>query len=153
MSFRERPTTTTARTIGVLTIAAALVAATTGCAMIRQQTADAWSVTYQVTTDAPGGTALTDVSVRGAERRGDTPTAHRFPRVTTTATPADATGSRWQHEEVVLSGDRARVAVTPPPEAVATCRVLLDGKRTIAEEQGRPGRPVTCSVTTPRFPG
>ncbi|PZE61600.1 hypothetical protein DEJ24_04915 [Curtobacterium sp. MCPF17_001] len=153
MSNGSHSTTTTTRAIGMLTIAAALVAATTGCAMIRQQTADAWSVTYQVTTDAPAGTALTDVSVRGAERRGDAPTAHRYPQVTTTALSAGTAGSRWQQKAIVLTGDRARVAVTPPPETTATCRVLLDGKRAIAERQGQPGRPVTCSVTTPPFPG
>lgn len=122
-----------------------------GCAQIRQQTGDAWSVTYEVSVDAPAGAALTDVAVEGAEKRGEAPEVHHVGSASTETAEDGTTSSTWTGETIVLAEDRAMVRATPPADATATCRVLLDGGKVIAERHADPGAPVRCSVRTPAF--
>ncbi|MFZ7089270.1 hypothetical protein [Curtobacterium sp. RRHDQ10] len=149
---------------GIVVSAAAALLLVAGCSQIRQQTADAWSVTYEVTVDQPAGSALTHVRAEGAERRGDDPEVAELGSVTTVGVGAGdgkrngngvgdggGDGSVWRHETLVLATDRSMVVATPPPGGTASCRILLDGKRVIDEEHADVGAPVTCSATTPAF--
>lgn len=142
-------TTTMRRTITALTLAAAAVALT-GCAQIHQQIGDAWAVTYEVRVDDPDSVALHDVSYLGAQQRGDAATTQRLRTASTKPAPQDGTSS-WEHETIVLAEDDADLRATPPAGDTASCRVLLDGERVIAEQTGEPGREVRCTVTTPAF--
>ncbi|WP_420369240.1 hypothetical protein [Curtobacterium sp. L1-20] len=138
------------RLLAATAVAASVALLGTGCAFVQQQTGDAWAVTYEVTVDRPAGSPLSDVTVEGAERRGDAPEVQRLGTRDTRATHGQ--GSRWEHESVVLAGQRASVSATPAPGATATCRVLLDGDREIATRTSPdPGAAVTCSVETPAF--
>jgi hypothetical protein len=135
-----------------MTVAAAsALLLVSGCAQLRQQTGDAWSVTYEVSVDTQAGAALTDVAAEGAQRRGDAPKVHEVGSVTTVAAEDGSATSTWTRDAIVLAKDRAMVRATPPADATATCRVLLDGKKVIKEERGDVGAPVRCSVTTPAF--
>jgi hypothetical protein len=140
---------TAATTAATLAIAAL---ALTGCTQIHQQVGDAWAVTYEVSVDAPDATPLHDVEYLGAERRG----AAASTRTLSTASTKPAAGNggggaTWTHESIVLAEDTASVRATPPSGRTASCRILLDGKRVIADEQGEPGKPVRCSAETPAF--
>lgn len=138
--------------IAATTAAAALaltVAGVSGCAQIHQQVGDAWSVTYEVTVDSPDATPLHDVRYDGAERRGAAPETHT---VTSTSTKAGTGGNTsWTRDAIVLTQDDASVRATPPVGRTASCRILLDGKKVIAEELGHPGESVRCAATTPDF--
>jgi hypothetical protein len=136
---------------GIAVTAASALLLVTACSQIRQQTGDAWSVTYEVTVDSAAGAPLTDVRVEGAERRGDAPEVSKLGSETTSTPHADAVGSVWEHKSIVLATDRAMVTATPEAGATASCRILLDGKEVIAEEHADAGAPVTCRVTTPAF--
>lgn len=144
-------TTTTARIAAAAVLGAAALALT-GCAQINQQVGDAWSVTYEVTVDSADAATLHDVAYLGAEKRGDA--AERQTLSTASTKPGAGNGSggaAWTHETIVLATDPASVTATPTDGQTATCRILLDGKRAIAEEQGQPGQPVSCKATTPEF--
>lgn len=149
--MRKTKSNPVAFAVGLATVGAVTLMGITGCSQIRQQVGDAWSVTYEVAVDQAVGAQLDDVSIDGADRRGEAPTTHAIGQVTTTTRPKADTGSVWREELAVLAEDRATVVATPADGAVATCRVLLDGKRVIAEKTGAPGASVKCSVTTPAF--
>lgn len=133
---------------GVIAIAAAASAA--GCSTIDRHVGDAWSVTYEISVDRPVGTKLADIAVEGAKRRGDKPMVQQVgTRETDTA---NATGSQWTRDVVVLAKQHASVSATPADGATATCRILLDGKREVAKQTSpAAGAPVECSVDTPKF--
>ncbi|WP_156364169.1 hypothetical protein [Curtobacterium sp. Leaf261] len=133
--------------------AASALLLVSGCAQIRQQTGDAWSVTYEVSVDTQAGAALTEVATEGAEKRGEAPKVRDVGSVTTTAPEDGSATSTWTRESIVLAKDRAMVRATPPAGATATCRILLDGKKVIAERHADPGAQVKCRVRTPAFDG
>ncbi|WP_371648223.1 MULTISPECIES: hypothetical protein [unclassified Streptomyces] len=59
----------------------------------------------------------------------------------------------WRQEAVVDTGNEARVEVVPGTDGVASCRILLDGVRVVAEGTSpAPGKPAVCRVTTPTTP-
>lgn len=131
-------------------LAAVLVATmSSGCSFIHNQTTPAWSVTYEVEVDQPAGASLTDVSVEGAETRGDEP--KNMPLAKQATSQPDGQGSTWKHEVIVLVKEHAAVRATPPAGAVATCRILLDGKREIAKSVSAAGKSVSCEARTPDF--
>ncbi|MFJ3379608.1 hypothetical protein ACIPJ2_04315 [Curtobacterium sp. NPDC090217] len=140
---------TKTRTTAALSAAALVAVALTGCAQIQQQVGDAWSVTYEVTVDSPDATPLHDVSYVGAESRGDDPETHTAGSTSTKATEGENTS--WTHDSIVLAEDDASVRATPPADRTASCRILLDGKKVIAEEHGGVGQIVRCKATTPKF--
>ncbi|MEB4614445.1 hypothetical protein [Leucobacter sp. M11] len=111
--------------------------------------ADAWSVTYEVTTDSADPVALTEVSYLDMETRTSGQSTVRVPDATTAADGAGL--PRWTAETIVITGDSASVSATPPEGVAASCRILLDGKREIAAETGQPGEPVRCDEVTPKF--
>ncbi|MGU3411301.1 hypothetical protein ACLBWP_14420 [Microbacterium sp. M1A1_1b] len=126
--------------------------ALTGCTQIHQQFGDAWSVTYEVSVDSSDATTLHAVSYLGAESRGDAATTRTLSTAMTKPGAGSSDGSAsWTHETIVLAESPASVAATPASGRTATCRILLDGKRVISEEQGQPGQPVRCKVDTPKF--
>ncbi|KQS06142.1 hypothetical protein ASG04_16420 [Curtobacterium sp. Leaf183] len=147
MTFR----TTIGRTSAALVLGAAALALT-GCAQIHQQVGNAWAVTYEVSVDSADASTLRDVAFVGSESRGDAPEKRTLSTASTKPGAGDGDdGATWTHESIVLAEDPASVMATPEDGRTATCRILLDGKRVIAEEQGQPGQPVHCKVTTPKF--
>ncbi|MFF4951407.1 hypothetical protein ACWC2K_20055 [Streptomyces chattanoogensis] len=59
----------------------------------------------------------------------------------------------WSTKVVVNTGAEARVEVTPAGEGIASCRILLDGVRVVAQGSSpAPGRPAVCHVITSRTP-
>lgn len=147
MSERNRPSV---RLPAAVLVAGSVAGLATGCSFVQQQTGDAWSVTYEVRVDQPGGATLSDVRVEGADRRGEAPEVHRLGAEATGA--SDGEGPRWEHDAIVLAEQRASVRATPGGGATATCRILLDGEREIAREtSSRPGDEVRCSADTPAF--
>ncbi|WP_146244038.1 hypothetical protein [Curtobacterium sp. MCBD17_013] len=138
------------RLVTATAIAASVALLGTGCSYVDQQIGDAWAVTYEIHVDRPTGAELTEVKAEGARERGDAPEVQRLGSVTTGTTDGD--GSRWTHDVVVLTEQRASVTATPGKGVTATCRILLDGKRVIATETSTtPGARVACSATTPKF--
>ncbi|KAM9863858.1 hypothetical protein ACI1US_00242 [Leucobacter sp. BZR 635] len=123
-----------------------------GCGVIDTVTksaADAWSVTYEVTTDSDAPAQLSDVSYLDAK---DRMTEQHTEQVSHAATAATADGSfAWTADTIVVTGDPASVSATPPKGVSATCRILLDGTRELASETGAPGEAVHCESVTPEF--
>ncbi|MYT29589.1 MULTISPECIES: hypothetical protein [unclassified Streptomyces] len=64
-----------------------------------------------------------------------------------------ATPLPWRKEALVNTGQTARVVIEPEPGTVASCRILLDGVRVVAQGTSpAPGRPAVCQVTTSSTP-
>lgn len=65
----------------------------------------------------------------------------------------DATKLPWSKQVVVNTGAEARVEVVPAGEGIASCRILLDGVREVAEGKSpSPGKPAVCHVVTSSTP-
>ncbi|OII31748.1 hypothetical protein BIU98_08345 [Curtobacterium sp. MMLR14_010] len=139
------------KTLAAVAALAAVTLTLTGCSQLRQQTGDAWAVTYEVSVDAPDAGTLHDVRYLGAEQRGDAATTHTIPTASTRPGAADGGAATWTHESIVLAKDPASVRATPPAGQSASCRILLDGTKVIAEEHGAAGKTVRCRVETPAF--
>lgn len=59
----------------------------------------------------------------------------------------------WKTTVVVNTGQKAFVEVTPAENTTASCRILLDGVRVVAESKSpAPGKPAVCEVTTSSTP-
>ncbi|MFI0907668.1 hypothetical protein ACH4TE_29765 [Streptomyces sioyaensis] len=59
----------------------------------------------------------------------------------------------WSTKVVVNTGAEARVEVTPAGDGVASCRILLDGVRVVAQGTSPgPGKPAVCDVITSSTP-
>jgi hypothetical protein len=139
------------KTLAAVAALAAVSLTLTGCAQLHQQVGDAWAVTYRVSVDAPDASILHDVRYLGAEQRGDAATMRTI-RTTATRPGAGNGGvATWTHESIVLAKDPASVRATPPAGRTASCTILLDGQKVIAEEHGAPGKPVQCRAETPSF--
>jgi len=141
-------------TTAVLAGTVALVA--TGCSAeeLQQEFGDAWAVTYEVTVDQPVGAELRDVDVEGAEVRGDDLVVHELGAQTTDGEADGGAGSSWHHDSIVYPERPASMSATPPQDATATCRVLLDGVRELASAtSSAPGEPVRCALTMPAYTG
>ncbi|WP_404287818.1 hypothetical protein [Glutamicibacter arilaitensis] len=126
----------------------------TSCGMVEsfgRQTADAWSVTYEVS--VAGGTinGLDDVRYLEAPTRGEDSSETAVGEVATTNDPSNKQIASWQETVMVTAEDEAGVSAVPRAGATATCRILLDGVKEIAAVTGEVGKPVQCSVTTPAF--
>ena len=127
----------------------------TGCAQIHQQVGNAWAVTYEVSVDfrRRQHPAMSLLFV-GSESRGDAP-EKRTPvdRVDQAPVPATVTTARpGTHELIASPKDPASVMATPEDGRTATCPHPARRQAAwIAEEQGQPGQPVHCKVTTPKF--
>ncbi|KUF06213.1 hypothetical protein [Leucobacter sp. G161] len=123
-----------------------------GCGVIdtvAKSAADAWSVTYEVTTDGDAPAQLSEVSYLDAKDRMTEQHTEQVSHVATSAT-TDGTFA-WTAMAIVVTGDSASVSATPPEDVSATCRILLDGAREIASETGAPGEAVHCESVTPEF--
>jgi uncharacterized lipoprotein NlpE involved in copper resistance len=139
------------KTLAAVAALAAVTLTLTGCSQLRQQTGDAWAVTYEVSVDAPDASTLHDVRYLGAEQRGDAAITHAIPTASARRGAGSGAAATWTHESIVLAEKPASVRATPPAGRTATCKILLDGKRVIAEEHGAAGKPVKCSAETPAF--
>lgn len=146
MTSQQQPSRLSLRTISFvvafvvvpLTLVGTLMWALTNPATVKQWIGDgAWSLTYEASSvsGAPKGTALSyQQSGRKDTRRGPT----QLP---------------WKTEVAVEAGKEARVEVTPAANGVVSCRILLDGVRTVAEAKSPgPGKPAVCSVVTSSTP-
>ncbi|MFF4408794.1 hypothetical protein ACFY2W_14855 [Streptomyces sp. NPDC001262] len=104
---------------------------------------NAWDLTYEAasTGGEPQATAL------GYRHNPDrTKPEHKIERLGTTSLP-------WSTQVTVITGEEARVEITPTGDATASCRILLDGIRVVAEGKSPgPGKPAVCHVTTSSTP-
>ncbi|MEW1656658.1 hypothetical protein [Streptomyces sp. NPDC093707] len=109
----------------------------------RMDGGNAWALTYEA--DAVGGEGhASAVRYRFNLDRYEEP--HRFGRVGRTQLP-------WSKHVLVNTGQPALVEVDPEGDTVATCRILLDDVRVVAEGRSpAPGRPAVCQVTTSSTP-
>jgi hypothetical protein len=139
------------KTLAAVASLAAVTLTLTGCAQLHQQVGDAWAVTYEVSVDAPDASTLHDVRYLGAEQRGDAATTRTISKAATRPGAANGGAATWTHESIVLAKDPASVRATPPAGRIASCRILLDGKKVIADEHGTAGKPVRCRAETPAF--
>ncbi|MBF4582526.1 hypothetical protein ITJ54_07580 [Curtobacterium sp. VKM Ac-2865] len=139
------------KTLAAVAALAAVTLTLTGCSQLHQQVGDAWAVTYQVSVDAPDASILHDVRYLGAEKRGDAATTRTISKAATRPGAAHGGVATWTHESIVLAKDPASVRATPPAGRTASCKILLDGQKVIAEEHGSAGKPVRCHAETPAF--
>lgn len=147
-------TTTQFRLAAAAGAALSLGVLLTGCSLIDTaitSAADAWQLTYEVTTDSPDPVALSNLSYTDMKTR--TSGQHTV-ALSDAETVSGATGAAplWSAESIVIVGDPVSVTATPPADVRASCRILLDGTQEIAAETGEPGQPVTCAATAPPFP-
>ncbi|MBP1324875.1 hypothetical protein JOF28_000107 [Leucobacter exalbidus] len=127
--------------------------ALTGCAFIediQKTSADAWAVTYEVSTDTEAATPLQQVTYLDQETRAVEVAPVTLDEALAQPTAAEDTAS-WQTDTLALTGAKVSVSATPPATVTAHCRILLDGEREIAAETGGPGEEVTCEAVTPPF--
>ncbi|MER6047180.1 hypothetical protein ABT168_06870 [Streptomyces sp. NPDC001793] len=104
---------------------------------------NAWSLTYEG--GAVGGRGQA-TAVRYRFNPDSFRPAHHITRLVRTPLP-------WSTQVLVNTGELARVEVEPDAHTVATCRILLDGVRVVAEGASpAPGRPAVCQVTTSSTP-
>ena len=144
----------TATRISISSAVLALGIALSGCGAVEswdKATADAWSVTYEVTVAGGSGDSLQDVSYLEAEKRGEDSTEVTEDSVATTDDAKKKASSIWSVESMVTAQKDASIAATPAQGGTATCRILLDGVKEIASETGAPGERVQCEATTPAF--
>ncbi|MDR4534428.1 hypothetical protein [Glutamicibacter sp. PS] len=118
---------------------------------LKKQTADAWSVTYEVTVEGKDINRLTEVSYLDAPSRGESSSNVPVGEAATTNSASNAAKASWTKDAMVTAEADARISATPGKGAKATCRILLDGERELAKKTGAPGKPVECSATTPAF--
>lgn len=131
--------------------AVALTASLLGCSALEdigRATADAWEVTYEVSVDGAEPVALTDISYLDTPTRVDGQGTVKLDQVETEARDG---ASAWSVDSMVMVDDLTRVSATPPADARATCRILLEGTREIASETGEAGQPVRCEARAPEF--
>ncbi|MFJ9615985.1 hypothetical protein [Streptomyces noursei] len=104
---------------------------------------NAWSLTYQGDAVGGQGSALT---IRYRFNPDSFKPAHRIEQLGRTHLP-------WSVHALVNTGEVARVEVEPEGDTVATCRILLDGVRVVAQGKSpAPGRPAVCDVRTSSTP-
>ncbi|MFE6685092.1 hypothetical protein ACFVFQ_01305 [Streptomyces sp. NPDC057743] len=106
---------------------------------------NAWDLTYQAGAVGGGGGGQA-ATVRYRFNPDSFERAHRIEQVGRAPLP-------WSKQALVNTGELARVEVEPEGDAIATCRILLDGVRVVAEGRSpSPGRPAACQVTTSSTP-
>ncbi|MER5886476.1 hypothetical protein ABT160_21850 [Streptomyces sp. NPDC001941] len=113
---------------------------------LKKKTGAAWEITYEagVKGGGAGGARATQVTYALSPDRTEDRTLERR---------AGAVALPWKEVVQLRVGETARVVVTPAPGATATCRVVLDGVRTVAEGVSpAPGKPAVCSVVTSPTP-
>ncbi|MGW6710421.1 hypothetical protein ACWGDE_36780 [Streptomyces sp. NPDC054956] len=102
----------------------------------------AWAITYKADVAGPG-----TYDVRYQDTEG------RYPWQNTGVrehVEADAAGA-WRREVVIVDGKNAKVTVTPPKGAVATCAILLDDRKVLAKGTSpAAGRPAVCESVIER---
>jgi len=140
--------------LGSCTLLVALGLSITSCGIVEsfdRQTADAWSVTYELS--VTGGTinGIDDVRYLEAPARGEASSETAVGEVATTNDSSNKRRASWQETVMVTTEDEAGISAAPRAGATATCRILLDGVKEIAAATAEVGKPVQCSVTTPAF--
>lgn len=152
---RSPSTAPTGRGLKVKILGAVLAGATllsaTGCGFVQKQTADSWSVTYEVEVQGADINVLEDVSYDEAFSRGEESGTVTKGEVVTTNLATAKNRAKWSTTAMVTAGSQASVTAKPLPGATATCRILLDETRELIAKTGRPGETVTCTVETPAF--
>lgn len=104
---------------------------------------NAWYLTYEATSagGAPKAAALSYRYNPDSFKPG-----HKDERLGPTELP-------WSTKVAVNTGEEARVEVTPVGDGIASCRILLDGVRVVAEGKSPgPGKPARCHVVTSSTP-
>ncbi|WP_052492557.1 hypothetical protein [Leucobacter komagatae] len=124
----------------------------TGCSAlenIKNSTADAWKVTYELSVDSESPVTLTDVSYLDQASRTDERSTVSESEVL--AKSAEGGHALWSTESLVIVGDTTSISATPAEGDRLTCKILLDGEREIATQTGAPGEPVSCEAVAPPF--
>jgi hypothetical protein len=128
-----------------------LVAPLTGCDFVRAQSADTWSVSYEISLDGKTVNVIKAASYDEAPSRGLDSETIDMGDVPTTNSAYSTEKASWTHVTTITAERRASVSGTAPAGSVATCRILLDGSREIAKNTGAPGGTVSCAAETPKF--
>ncbi|MHA6969110.1 hypothetical protein ACX5K5_15600 [Glutamicibacter bergerei] len=126
----------------------------TGCGAVEsfnKQTADAWSVTYEVTVTGETINAVDQIVYLESPGRGEASAETTMETAATVNDAKNADTATWRETTIVTAEDDAGVAATPRKGASATCRVLLDGEKEISTKTGAVGERVECRVKTPAF--
>ncbi|MGQ3383282.1 hypothetical protein [Glutamicibacter sp. TV12E] len=143
----------TARRLAAGCTALAFGAGMAGCSAVDswdKATADAWAVTYEVSVSGGAADTLHDVAYLQAPARGED-SSEVFEDSVATASEGSGEKAAWRTETTVTAQQDAAIAATPGEDATATCRILLDGTRELAEDSAGPGERVECSAATPAF--
>lgn len=127
----------------------ALLTSMTGCRAVLAP--DTWAVTYKVELSGKDTSALKQASYEENDGRGGESKIVQAESLTAKTDAAKPGVATWSQYANVTAEKKAGITATPAPGVTATCRILLDEKREIAVETGKPGEPVTCSVQTPAF--
>ncbi len=128
------------------------VTALAGCSFVEKQTADLYSITYRITLDGKQINKLTALSYGEALSRGEDTSTLDKGDAATTNDPKNTRRATWENTAIVTATKKAWVTATPPAGTTATCTILIDGKKEIASNTGKPGEQVHCEATTPAFP-
>ena len=137
---------TTSRLTRILAATAAcglLGVSLAGCSVVKSLVhQDAWAVTYEVTLDGTEPGELTGISYEAQALRGEE---------LETVAADDITTNSWTQDAIVEVNTHSMITAMAPEGRTASCRILLDDTRVIAEETGEPGGSVTCETVTPSF--
>ncbi|MEU0374434.1 hypothetical protein ABZ070_30180 [Streptomyces sp. NPDC006283] len=129
--------------VAVALLAGGVLWAANNMGKIKEWVGGAWDLTYE-------GTALSGDPQATAVRYRHNPDRYRSDvsdeRLGPTQLP-------WSSSVLVNTGQDAFVEVTPAENTTASCRILLDGVRVVAEGKSpAPGKPAVCKVTTSSTP-
>lgn len=129
-------------------VALAAVATLTGCAGMAETFSDRWNVEYQVTaTEGDLG------SVQQIEYQHWATTLDRDARVRIPENSGESlgvSGPSWSEETIVGAGLDAKIRVEGATVPLS-CKIVLEGKETVAESTAQPGEALECAATLPKF--
>ncbi|WP_330299851.1 hypothetical protein [Streptomyces sp. NBC_00503] len=96
----------------------------------------AWAITYTAKTSGSGTYGVTYQDTEGRYPWEDTDVRRH--------SEGDTAGD-WRKEVVIVDGKNAKVTIIPAKGAVATCAILLDGRKVLARGTSpAAGQPAVC---------
>ena len=146
--------TSATKVVMAASAATVLALGTTGCSMVesvQKSTADAWSVTYELTVTGDTINGIDNVGYLEAAGRGEDSELITEGAVATTNDADAQDTAHWSIESIVTAERDVAISATPREGARLTCRILLDGEREIATATAGPGETVECQANTPAF--
>ena len=138
----------------VIALAAAGIIATSlaGCSVVTSIVhQDAWAVSYEIAVDGSDPVELSHVRYETQPKRGEDRETIDVGSVTTASLGTDGS-TGWRTDDALLEvKTKAELTATVPKGTSATCRILLDKTRVIAEEKASKDGSLRCEVVTPEF--